>query len=303
VIADSRVLVTGATGQVGTRIARFMNESNEVFGAARFRDADARAGLEEAGITTVPFKLGDAELGHLPDVDYVVHCAANTMPKNVDVSFRTNADGTGFLMQRYAGAQGFFHMSSASVYRGNGARAPLTEDADLGGFSRYSPHYAMSKLVSEAVVRFQSRALGLPTVIARLEVAYGAHGHGGVPNILVMMLRDGTTYQRAERGDSPTVPIHENDIAHHVSALLEHASTPALVVNLGGDEVTTVEEIVSHIEDLTGREMPKESSPDASYGTKSLDATRRLGLVGPCTVHWRDGVRDLLETRHPDLLS
>ncbi len=199
-LTGERVLVTGATGQVARPIAEQLNGRNEVWAAARFRDQEAKAELEAAGIHTAPFTLGEAELSHLPDVDYVIHCAANVAPKSADRGIAINAEGTGFLMERYGDASGFFHMSSSSVYRaGPDPTTPFHEGDPLGGEASYSPHYAMSKLASEAVVRFQSRRLGLPTVIARLNVAYGTSGHGGLPMVLYEFLRNDMAVHETSR--------------------------------------------------------------------------------------------------------
>ena len=58
-------------------------------------------------------------------------------------------------------------MSSSWVYRVPPSKREPTKETDmLGGFSNYGPHYAMSKLATEAVVRFQARVAELPTLIA-----------------------------------------------------------------------------------------------------------------------------------------
>lgn len=303
-LTGQRVLVTGATGQVGRPIAEQLSAANEVWAAARFRDDQARVELEEAGIHTAPFTLGEAELGDLPDVDYVIHCAANVAPKTADVGIAINAEGTGFLMERYGNASGFFHMSSSSVYRpGPDPTTPFTEGDQLGGEASYAPHYAMSKLASEAVVRFQSRRLGLPAVIARLNVAYGTRGHGGLPVVLYEFLRNGLPYARRPGVDSWCSPIHEDDIVHQVQGLLDHAEVGARIVNLGGDEVVAIEEIISYLQQLTGLEMRFEDAERAVWETQVLDPTLRRELAGPCNVAWRDGVRSSVERRFPDAIA
>ena len=303
-LRDARILVTGATGQVARPIAEKLNASNEVWAAARFSDPQAKSELEAQGIRTATLTLGEDELSHLPDVDYVIHCGVNTFPATSDIGMAENAEGTGFLMRRYRNAKAFFHMSSDSVYRDNpDPQAVIDESATLGGYSAYAPHYAMSKLAAEAVARFQARELGLPTVIARLDVAYGLHGHGGVPTVLYQMMQGGATYTRKHNGESFCCPIHEDDIADQVQGLLEHASVPALIVNLGGDEVTSVEEMIRYIESLTGLTMNIDEGDLATWQMKIVDASLRRQLAGPCKVNWRDGVRSVLETRFPGSIT
>lgn len=302
-LEGQRILVTGATGQVARPLTEQLAERNEVWAAARFSDPEAKAELEAAGIKTARFSMGDADLSGLPDVDYVFHCGANVDPKTAEIGITQNAEGSGFLMQRYKDVKGFLHMSSSSVYRVPASSSePITEDHELGGYASYSPHYAMSKLVSESVVRFQARALGLPTVITRLDVAYGRCGHGGVPMILFEFMKNGMSYTRAEGGDSYCSPIHEDDIAEQCQNLILKADVPAPIVNLGGDEIIAVEEIIAYLEEITGLKMKVEVGRDASWGMKVLDNTRRKALGGPCRVHWKDGVRTALAARHPDAL-
>jgi nucleoside-diphosphate-sugar epimerase len=302
-IEGQRILVTGATGQVARPLAEKLNAKNEVFAAARFSDPQAKKELEEAGIRTAKFPMGDEDLSSLPDVDYVFHCGCNVDPKTPEIGLAQNAEGSGFLMQRYKDVKAFLHMSSSSVYRvAASSSEPIREDNELGGYAGYSPHYAMSKLASEAVVRYQARALGLPTIITRLDVAYGTRGHGGVPMIIFEFMKNGMSYTRAESGDSYCSLIHEDDIADQAQALILKAAVPAPVVNLGGDEIASVEDVIGYIESLTGLKMKMETGKDASWGMKVLDNTLRKELGGPCQVAWKDGVRSALTARHPDAI-
>lgn len=302
-IEGKRILVTGATGQVAGLMTEKLAERNEVWAAARFTDANAKAALESKGVKTAYFSMGDADLSGLPDVDYVFHCGCNTSPKTPEIGMSQNAEGTGFLMQRYRKARAFFHMSSSSVYRvAASAPDPVKETDMLGGFSAYGPHYAMSKLATEAVVRFQARVLELPTIIARLDVAYGSRGHGGVPMALYQMMKHGMPYTRAASGDSFCSPIHEDDIAEQAERLIQAAAVPAPIVNLGGDEAVSVEAMVRYVEELTGLSMKVDVAADATWGMKVLDATLRKQLAGPCKVAWKEGVRRALTARNPEAL-
>ena len=302
-LEGQRVLVTGATGQVARPLVEKLSAKNEVWAAARFSDAQAKKELEDAGIGTAYFSMGESDLSGLPDVDYVFHCGCNTNPKTPEIGMSQNAEGTGFLMQRYKDAKAFLHMSSSSVYRvAASSREPISEDSELGGYATYSPHYAMSKLAAESVVRFQARQLGLPTIITRLDVAYGSRGHGGVPMIIYEFLKNGMSYTRSESGDSYCSLIHEDDIAEQAQNLIMKADVPAPIVNLGGDEPTAVEEIIAFVEQITGLKMKIESGRDASWGMKVLDNTLRKKLAGPCKVPWKEGVRSALSIRHPEAI-
>lgn len=300
-LENERILVTGATGQVARPIAEQLNANNQVWAAARFSDADAKAALEAQGIECVKFTMGDQDLAHLPDVDYVIHCAASVAPETPAAGIEGNAVGTGFLMQRYKDAKAFFHMSSASVYKDMGdPEMVYPESSNLGGYSAYSPHYAMSKLTSESVVEFQSRALNLPTVISRLEVAYGTQGHGGLPVVLFMLMKHGMAYQKGRGRDSWCSLIHEDDIVRQVQGMCENATVPPLVVNLCGDEFVTLEEIITFLETESGLTMTIEEADEPAWETKKLDQTLRTQVGGPCQVPWREGVKSAVVAHFPD---
>ena len=62
----SRFLVTGATGQVGFPVALALAAEHDVVAVARFRDADARAQLDAAGVTCVEADLVRGSLDAVP---------------------------------------------------------------------------------------------------------------------------------------------------------------------------------------------------------------------------------------------
>ena len=299
-LQGQRIVVTGATGQVARPLVEALNANNEVWAAARFTDTVARADLEAQGIGTAVFALGNADLDHLPDADYVIHCAVDADPKTTDAAIAVNAEGTGFLMERYRDATAFFHFSASSVYRlKDDPAATYHEDDELGGYQVYARHYAMSKLTTEAVVRFQSRRLGLPTIMGRLNVAYGSAGHGGLPMVFYEFMRGGVPLQRIPGRRAYASPIHTDDIITQVQALLAHAKVGAPVVNLAGDEVLALDDLIAYLEELTGLAMTFADAEQDMFAVQVADVTRRRELGGPCKVAWRDGVRAALIARYP----
>ncbi|MEH6549642.1 MAG: NAD(P)-dependent oxidoreductase [Pseudomonadales bacterium] len=303
-LVNQRILVTGATGQVARPIVEQLNKNNEVWAAARFSDPKAKEELEGQGINTVYFSMGEEDLSALPDVDYVLHCGCNTDPKSPEIGMSQNAEGTGFLMSRYKDVKGFFHMSSSSIYGAKDDPAePVNEEDQLGGFAAYSPHYAMSKQSTESVVRFLARYLNLPTIIARLDVAYGKCGHGGAPLALIEFMKYGIPYHSAVNGPSYCSPIYQDDIVEQIQYLVEHAAVPAPIVNLGGDEVVSMEEIIEYLEEITDLKATVVEKELATWGMTVLDNTKRNELAGPCKVSWKQGIRLALEARNPELLS
>jgi nucleoside-diphosphate-sugar epimerase len=273
-----------------------------VWGIARFGDAKARARVEREGVTTRVVDLADPDWRELPErFDYVLHLAATIPPGlDFDASLRVNAEGTGLLMRRFRHAKACLVMSTCGVYASPAdPHHALVETDPLGGSPQpYSPTYCVSKLAEEAVARFVARACELPTVIARMNAAYG--DNGGLPAMLLELVLAGRTIPLY--GDRAPIasPIHEDDIFEQTPKLLAAAAVPATLVNWGGDEAVDLRDMARHLAKLVGREARCEPSPHGIHQYR-LDNARRLALAGPCRVAWRDGVRRMVAARHPEL--
>ncbi len=294
-----RILVTGPAGQVALPLVRALAADNDVIGIARFRDSTARAELEGLGVTCIPVDLARGELDEVPDdVDYVLNLAV-VKSNRWEVDLRGNAEATGLLMARCAGAQAFLHCSSTGVYQPAGAH-PLTETDPLGDNHRVMMEtYSIAKIAAEAVVRTEARQLGLPTTIARLNVPYG--DNGGWPAFHLECILAGAAIP--VHPDRPNLfnPIHERDILGTLPALLAAASVPATIVNWGGDQQLSLEDWVAELGRLVGREPILEVT-ESTIGGVTTDNTRRLELTGPTTVDWHDGVASMVAALHPEAL-
>ncbi len=160
--------------------------------------------------------------------------------------------------------------------------------------------YSIAKIAAEAVVRTEARQLGLPTTIARLNVPYG--DNGGWPLFHLEMVLAGQPVP--VHPDRPNLfnPIHEDDIVATLPALLAAASVPATIVNWGGDQQVSLEDWVTELAGLVGREATFDIT-DATIGGVTTDNERRRELVGPTTVDWHDGMRRMVAAQHPELLT
>jgi len=116
-----------------------------------------------------------------------------------------------------------------------------------------------------------------------------------------MMMKAGQPI--AVHSEAPNLynPIHEDDYIAHVPRLLEIADVPATTVNWGGSDAVSIEEWCGYLGELTGLEARFEVS-DRALGSLAMDLTRMQALLGRTRVHWRDGIRRLVEARNPELL-
>jgi nucleoside-diphosphate-sugar epimerase len=301
-LEDQKILITGPAGQIAFPLAARLAKNNDVWGIARFSDPVSRERCEKVGVTTRTVDLAAPDWADLPDdFDYLLHLAAVIVPgHDYDASLLVNAEGTGRVMSRFRNARACLMMSTCGVYASpEDGEAALREDAPLGGSHQpYSPTYCISKIGQEAVARFAATEFGLPTTIARMNAAYG--DNGGLPAMLVSPILKGQPIPLLP-GHSVCSPIHEDDIYAQTAPLLENASVPATITNWGGDEGVDLADLCRHIGDLVGQE-PNFIESDEGIHQYHLDATRRTELAGPCQVDWREGVRRMLEARHPEAL-
>jgi UDP-glucuronate 4-epimerase len=103
--------------------------------------------------------------------------------------------------------------------------------------------------------------------------------------------------------DAPSIyhPLHEDDILAILPALVGVATVPATVVNWGGDEAVSIEEWCTYLSELTGVAVTFEPTADTTDGV-DINLSKMHQLVGTTSVPWREGMRKMVASRHPELL-
>ena len=91
-------------------------------------------------------------------------------------------------------------------------------------------------------------------------------------------------------------PIHANDMADQLEALLDAASVPATITNWCGDSDVTVQEWIAVASELSGQpgRIDAKYVPASPAGT-CADPTRRRAITGPCQVDIRAKYYQLAE--------
>lgn len=299
-LEGARILVTGPTGQVGLPVALALAERNHVIGLARFGDAAVRERLEAAGVECVVADLASGDLRDVPtDIDYACNFAVSKTG-DFERDLAANVEALGFLMHHCREATAFLHCSSTAVYQPAGHH-DFAEDDPLGDNHRpfgFLPTYSITKIAAEAMARYAARQWNLPTVIARLSVPYG--DNGGWPAFHLELMLAGQAVTVHEDAPSEFNPIHEDDTVRQVPMLLAAASVPATVVNWAGPEVVSIEDWCLLLGELVGI-MPTFEATTATIESVRVDTTRMHELIGPAEVRWREGLRRLVEARHPEL--
>jgi len=296
---DQKILVTGPTGQVAGPVAISLVGENDVWATARFSDEDKKADLEGRGITCVRTDLVLGDFSALPrDFDYVLNFGVAKTP-DFDSDLRSNGEGLGLLMSHCREAKGFLHCSTSGVYEADG-HTVFSEESPLGDNHRVMmPTYSLSKISAEVVARFSAREFGLPTIITRLNTPYGSNG--GWPYFHLMMIKGGTPIPVHKNAPSQYTLLHQDDINRTVTGLVEAATVPARIVNWSGQEHVSIEQWCGYLGELIGVE-PKFDYTENTIESVMTDNAKMQELVGPAQVDWKEGLRRMVEDRHPDWL-
>lgn len=175
--AKARILITGASGQIGTNLAlRLMSEGYEVFGIDKrpntWTDAFPLL-LQDLASSFFDFRngIGDVDYGH---IDLVVHLAANAKVHEL-VEFpsraRDNFNMT-FNVIEYCRVNNLplIFSSTREVY--GDIKRYTTSEADASFSTTESP-YSASKISAEAFIYSYARCYDLPYMVFRFSNVYG----------------------------------------------------------------------------------------------------------------------------------
>jgi len=203
----SRVLLTGAAGMLGSRVAKALLAKKIPVRAMVLSKQDSgflsRLGAElvEADITR-PETLAKA----LNGIDSVIHCAGLIDGFGKEAFFRVNAEGTKNLVRaaEKAMVKKFVHVSSADVAFRKGA-------------------YSLSKLAGESVVR----ASKLNWVVVRPTAIYD--GQKSKLTRVILLAKRLPVVPVLGSGNKKLQPVHVDDVAN---AIVKALSAPKAVGSL-----------------------------------------------------------------------
>lgn len=216
------ILITGATGKVGSRLAKRLAQRGDRV-RALVRDEKRAADLRDAGVELVVGDLLQVEslAAAVRRVDAVVHCAAFFRGATPEQAHAVNDLGTRQLAQaaRAGAVKRFVFTSTGLVYGANGGQLAQEDD-------RCAPTsaYPLSKLAAE---RFLLGMDGLDVRVLRLPFVYG----DGDPHIVesVPMMRGFPPAQRMSIA-------HHADVAQAVARVLDAATPRHRIYNVVDDE-------------------------------------------------------------------
>lgn len=253
-----KILVTGATGKVGSRLSKRLAARGDQV-RALVRDTARAADLREAGIELAEGDLlnVDSLAAAVRGVDAVVHCAAFFRGATPEQAHEVNDIGTQNLAYaaRVASVKRFVFTSTGLVYGPTAGRLSREDDACAPIAA-----YPVSKLAAE---RFLLAIDGLDVYVLRLPFVYG----DGDPHIaeVVPMMRTFPPLQRMSIA-------HHVDVAQAVSRLLDAPSPAHRIYNVVDDEAPDITALFASV----GAPPPDGSNAEFARSFESVADGRRI---------------------------
>jgi dihydroflavonol-4-reductase len=275
-----KMLVTGATGFIGSRLALEARKLGHDIVATGQLNSDVERTrareLETAGIGIQQGPLQDPE--HARQVaagcHTVIHLAAAQHEANVpdDYFFDVNVNATRTLIEagRAAGVQRFVYGSTIGIYGDSGGQV-LDENTQ----PRPANVYGRSKLRAEEVVN--SYLPTLPISIVRISETYGP---GDFRLLKLFRAVERGRFVIIGSGENRRQVIHVSDLAR---GLLLAASSPAAVGEtfvMAGDEILTTRDMVRQVAGALGRDAPRRGVPMWPFLAAATVMERTLRPLG-----------------------
>ncbi|MES1924623.1 hopanoid-associated sugar epimerase [Salinisphaera sp. T31B1] len=257
-----RALITGATGFVGSAVARAALRDGMTVRALVRPNSDTAAltglDIEQAGGT-----LADrpALAAAMRGCDTVFHVAADyrLWARRPDDLYANNVEGTRHVLQaaREAGVPRVVYTSSVATLGLPGDGTPGDEDTPVG-LADMVGHYKRSKFLAEEVAReFAADDAGPAVVIVNPSAPIGPRDHKPTPT--GRMVLDAAAGRMPAFVDTGLNVAHVDDVARgHVQALHHGRSGRRYV--LGGHDMTLAE-ILTLVAELTDRPAPRVKLP------------------------------------------
>ncbi len=288
--SDDRVLITGATGFVGSAVARALAERGLDLRVV-VRPSSPRTNLEGVVCEIVEGDMMDAQsmTRALKDIRYLFHIAADYRLWASDPSeiIRNNLEGTRIVMNaaRSAGVERIVYTSSVATLKPDpnseaDENARLAESEAIGAYKR-------SKVAAERLVETMIADEGLPAVIVNPSTPVGPRDIRPTPT--------GRVIVAAAMGRVPAFVdtglnlVHVDDVAlGHVLALERGQIGQSYI--LGGQNVT-LKDILAVVASLAGRRAPRLRLPRTPLFPVAYAAEAAARVTGNEPLITADGLR------------
>ena len=268
-----RFLITGGAGFIGAALANYLVQQGHTVRVLDDLSNGDFARLDPA----VNFSRGDVEdkpkvWRLLNKIDCVYHLAARvSVPESVLYPReynRSNVSGTVAIMEamRDAGIKRVVLASSGAVY-GEQAFAQVNEEL----LPNPASPYAASKLAAESYVRTIGQLWNIETVSLRIFNAYGPTQPilptypPVIPQFMRQILQAGSVIVYGD-GSQTRDFVYVDDVVRALAVAAIAEGVNRQVINIGTGTGTTISQLISALESVTGLKAQRITNPSTSGG-------------------------------------
>ena len=294
-LANASVLVTGATGLVGSSLVRCLLSSGAVVHAFVLPDPEPESELVRSGglrrIRVHTGRLEDpaavAAAVEAARPRFVFHLGAQPLVglarQHPVATFEANVRGTWALLDacRVLADQPIVAVASSDKAYGASAKLPYVETDPLAG----SEPYEASKAITDILAQTYARTYGLATRIARCGNIYGIGDWNWsriVPGTIRSLVRGERPVLRSD-GSPVRDYIHVDDVVAGYLALATTADVPpGEAFNFSSGERLTVREVVDEVTRAVGVPLEPVIQNDArgEIAAQYLDSSKARARLG-----------------------
>jgi len=254
-----KILITGASGFIGSNLVRSLAEKHSVYAVVRKKKKFV--GTPQVNVIEADLSCQDF-VEKLPSgINTVLHLAQSSryrdFPNGVEDMISININSTGLLLDwaRRSKVKHFVFSSTANVYAKTGEK--LTEQSATIPNS----YYGASKLAAELLVAQYAQYFAVD--ILRLFTVYGPGQRGMlIPQIIQKIQSKENIYLASNAGIYIT-PIYIDDLLNIFSKIIEIKDDLKLrIMNVCGNESVSLGQIVSNIEEILNISTPIQVTKD-----------------------------------------
>ncbi|WP_109488301.1 GDP-mannose 4,6-dehydratase [Occallatibacter savannae] len=287
-----RVLITGGAGFIGSHLAeRHIELGDEVVvldDLSTGRIQNLRLILQHPKFSFQQGSVMDLDVTSkaVEKCDIVYHLAASVgVRRVVDDPIGTierNVSGTMCVLRAVDRFKKRLLFTSTSEVYGKSAKVPFSEDDDIVLGPTVKPRwgYGCSKAVDEFLIQAYMRQHGLYGVIVRLFNTVGPRQLGNYGMVIPTLVRQAMKQQPLTvfgTGEQMRCFLHVSDAVHALTQLASESSAKGRVVNLGGTEEISVNDLARRIKAITTSSSQIHNIPyDDALGPGFEDIDRRV---------------------------